>query len=120
MKCRETFLVIPTFVFTKCAFIAVQLTLETCLNPELFKSTILTPTFSYEAEAEVAVSILPPVAGARSGGSSRPRWQAQAELPGSLAELSSSLYEARGRQKGCLSNPPFLQLTRASSRQADK
>ena len=80
MKCREVFLIIPTFIFTKCPFVVIQLTLEICLNPKLFKSTILTPTFSYKAEVKVAenasrwleqqqvvASILPLLADVRRG-----------------------------------------------------
>lgn len=54
MKCREVFLIIPTFIFTKCTSTVIQLTLEIRLNPKLFKSTILTPAFSYKAEVKVA------------------------------------------------------------------
>lgn len=111
MKRREVFLIIPTFIFTKCTFIVIQLTLEIRLNPKLFKSTILTPTFSYKAEVKVAenasrwlerrqvvVSILPlladvqrlPTAPASPGRAPKP----------SLAKLRSGPYRARGWQKG--------------------
>lgn len=54
MKCREDFLVIPTFIFTKCTSVIIQITLERHLKPRLLKSTIFTPTFSYKAERKVA------------------------------------------------------------------
>lgn len=100
------------------------------LKPELFKSTILTPTFSYKekrrwqkgqlvAGAGGGQSVLPPLAGAQSGQlPAAPASPGRAPRP-SLAELSSSPYEARGRQKGWLSNPRFAS-TCASSQRADK
>lgn len=105
MKHREVFLVKPAFVFTKCTSVVIQLTLETHLNPRLFKSTILTPTFSYKAEVKVA--------GAASQWLGRQQVTSflSGQLPAvpaslgrapnpSLAEPRSDLCRARGWQKG--------------------
>lgn len=54
MKGREDFLVIPTFRFTKRTSVVVQIALEVHLKPKIFRRTIFTPTFSYQAERQVA------------------------------------------------------------------
>lgn len=117
VKCKEVFLIIPTFIFTKSTSIVIQLTLEIHLNPGLL-STILTPTFSYKAEAKVArnasrwlervvVSILPLLVdvqrGAAPNSTGEPGHGSQTQ-PGWAA---LRLYRARGWQKGWLSNPCF-------------
>lgn len=135
MKRREVFLIIPTLIFTECAFIAIQLTLEMRWSPKLFLRAQfwhpLSPTKQkwrsqevpqWLGQQRVVVSIpalLAGVRGRRRQLRARPASPCTAPHPG-LAELhpgpgrapQPSLAElhpdgTRGRQKGWLSSPCF-------------
>lgn len=120
MKRREVFLIIPTLIFTECAFIAIQLTLEMRWSPKLFQRAQFWHPFSptkqkwrsqevpqWLGQQRVVVSIpalLAGVRGRRRQLRAQPASPCTAPHPG-LAELHPD--GTRGRQKGWLSSPCF-------------